>query len=229
MPSVEIRRGAPVRSLRTEGSGFAVELEAGHLAADAVIVATPSGAAASILRPLAPEVSTALASIAHASSAVVNLLFPRGSVELPGAGSGILIPTSERMTLSGCTWFSSKWPQHAAPDGSITIRCFVGRGRRDPALELADRDLEGVVLQDLARVLPVTAQPEATHVARWDGGMPIYTVGHLDRVAWIEKELSKIPRLALAGSSYRGSGIPDCIAQADRAVSIVARSTAALG
>lgn len=125
------------------------------------------------------------------------------------------------MTLTGCTWFSTKWPHHAAPSGRITIRCFVGRGRRHPALELADRDLTGVVLQDLARVLPVNAEPEAAHVMRWDDGMPVYTVGHLDRVARIEAALSAIPSIAVAGASYRGSGIPDCIAQAERAVSIV--------
>ena len=41
--------------------------------------------------------------------------------------------------------------------------------------------------------------------------MPQYEVGHLDRVDEIEKELSKLPGLTLAGNAYRGAGIPDCI------------------
>ncbi len=41
--------------------------------------------------------------------------------------------------------------------------------------------------------------------------MPQYEVGHLDRVNEIENEVSKLPGLTLAGNSYRGAGIPDCI------------------
>jgi oxygen-dependent protoporphyrinogen oxidase len=36
-------------------------------------------------------------------------------------------------------------------------------------------------------------------------------VGHLDRLAEIERRLATLPGLLLAGGSYRGVGIPDCI------------------
>ena len=41
--------------------------------------------------------------------------------------------------------------------------------------------------------------------------MPQYNVGHLDRVERIETRLKRFPTLALAGKSYRGVGIADCI------------------
>jgi oxygen-dependent protoporphyrinogen oxidase len=41
--------------------------------------------------------------------------------------------------------------------------------------------------------------------------MPQYEVGHLDRVASIEKSVGELPALTLAGNAYRGAGIPDCI------------------
>jgi oxygen-dependent protoporphyrinogen oxidase len=47
--------------------------------------------------------------------------------------------------------------------------------------------------------------------------MPQYEVGHLDRIAEIESEVSKLPGLALAGNSYRGAGIPDCIRSGETA------------
>jgi oxygen-dependent protoporphyrinogen oxidase len=39
--------------------------------------------------------------------------------------------------------------------------------------------------------------------------MPQYHVGHLDRVAAIEDSVRRWPGLHLAGSAYRGVGIPD--------------------
>jgi len=41
--------------------------------------------------------------------------------------------------------------------------------------------------------------------------MPQYEIGHLDRVAETENDLGHFPGLTLAGNSYRGAGIPDCI------------------
>jgi oxygen-dependent protoporphyrinogen oxidase len=39
-------------------------------------------------------------------------------------------------------------------------------------------------------------------------------VGHLDRVAEMEKLANQIGALYLTGSAFRGSGVPDCVKQA---------------
>ena len=217
IPSVDVRRGHPVASIGSAGGGFVVSARDETVHADGVIVTAPAHVAGPMLRSLSAAAADELSGIGHASSAVVNLLFPPGAVELPAEGTGILIPSSERMTISGCTWFSRKWPHLAAEDGRMTVRCFVGRGPREPALDLSDRDLTGVVAQELATILLVGAEPLISKTTRWEAGLPRYTVGHLDRVKRIEEELSGLPRLRLAGASLRGSGIPDCIAQAERA------------
>jgi oxygen-dependent protoporphyrinogen oxidase len=49
--------------------------------------------------------------------------------------------------------------------------------------------------------------------------MPQYTLGHLDRVALIEDRCAKIPGFVIAGGSYRGVGVPNCIESGERAVS----------
>lgn len=41
--------------------------------------------------------------------------------------------------------------------------------------------------------------------------MAQYEVGHLERVAEIERLRAGLPGLALAGNAYRGIGVPDCI------------------
>ena len=47
--------------------------------------------------------------------------------------------------------------------------------------------------------------------------MPQYEVGHLDRVNEIETLVKELPGLTLAGNSYRGAGIPDCIRSGEAA------------
>ena len=214
----DIRLGSSALSLIPSPTGVAVETDAETLDCAGVVIATPSHRAAALVAPWAPQAAWHLDQIPHTSSAVVNFVFPTGAAQTPGRGSGVLVPSSEGMTISGCTWFSSKWPALASPERAVTIRCFVGRGRRDPALDLDDRDLSGVVLTELAHVAAIGANPIHTLVTRWDEGMPVYRVGHLERVARIEELLSAQPRVVLAGADYRGAGIPDCIAQADRAV-----------
>jgi oxygen-dependent protoporphyrinogen oxidase len=42
--------------------------------------------------------------------------------------------------------------------------------------------------------------------------MPQYHLGHLDRVARIERAAAAVGGIALAGAAYRGVGIPQVIA-----------------
>src|SRR2546426_3734034 len=58
--------------------------------------------------------------------------------------------------------------------------------------------------------------------------MPQYAVGHLDRGAAIEARMAALPALALAGTAYRGVGVPDCVrsGEADADGVLAATSTA---
>ena len=53
--------------------------------------------------------------------------------------------------------------------------------------------------------------------------MPQYEVGHLDRVAAIERSLAvRTPGVLVTGSAFRGVGIADCVRQAKHTASLVA-------
>jgi oxygen-dependent protoporphyrinogen oxidase len=54
-------------------------------------------------------------------------------------------------------------------------------------------------------------KPLLARVTAWPNALPQYNVGHLDRITQIEAAVARIPGLALAGASYKGVGIPDCI------------------
>jgi protoporphyrinogen/coproporphyrinogen III oxidase len=213
---VAIEREHSVRSVVADHASYVVGSASGEIRTDGIVLSVPSHAAARLVEGLSHEAALGLGRIRHAASAVINLVFPQGAVAAPPDGSGVLIPSSEAMTLTGCSWFSNKWPALTAP-GRQTVRCFIGRGAHDPALDLPDRDLVGVVLEELRQVVDVSGEPIATHVTRWDAGLPIYEVGHLERVAAIERSLAHHPRVQLAEASLRGSGIPDCISQAEGA------------
>jgi oxygen-dependent protoporphyrinogen oxidase len=59
-------------------------------------------------------------------------------------------------------------------------------------------------------------------VTRWGGGLPQYTVGHLDRVARIRAAVAGQPGLAVCGAAYDGIGIPACVATAQAAAGQIA-------
>jgi protoporphyrinogen/coproporphyrinogen III oxidase len=66
-------------------------------------------------------------------------------------------------------------------------------------------------------------------VTRWGGGLPQYSVGHLDRVARIRASVAAQPGLAVCGAAYDGLGIPACIATARTAADQVLKHLANRG
>jgi len=99
----------------------------------------------------------------------------------------------------------------------VLLRCFVGRDGAQAALTMGDDDLTAAVVDELRPLLGITGAPALRRVFRWQDAMPQYEVGHLDRLATMQAALEATPGLILAGSPYRGVGLPDCIAQGTHA------------
>lgn len=213
----EIFTGTEARRLRPSGGSYEIELKGGStIPADGILLALPAGSASGLLAELAPAAAEELAKIRHAPVAVVSLAFQAGALKLPGGSSGVLVPSRHVRTISAATWWSEKWP-HTRRGDEVVVRCFVSRADRHPALDLSDEGVAGAAAQDLEHILGRDAEPIASKVTRWDGGLPRYEVGHLERIDRIEEAMRSEPRIALAGADYRGPGIPDCIRQASRA------------
>ena len=122
---------------------------------------------------------------------------------------GILSPIVEGRPLLAVTLSSSKWPDRA-PEDRVLFRGFVGGPRNQHLLEMDDAALVETVRAQIVDLLGMSpdAQPVFASVYRWNGGMPQYTLGHLDRVDEIERRSAGIPGLALAGGAFRGVGVP---------------------
>jgi len=212
-----IRTGASAREISPVDGGYEVRLDGGErIAAGAVIVATPAGAAADLLEPLAPDLASELREIAYVSTATVSLAYPDGAVRRPLDGHGFVLPRAEGSPIVGCTITSTKFP-HRAPAGWTLVRAFVGRAGQPDALRMDDAEIVGLARLELARSLGIEADPAWTRVFRWPQAIPQYNVGHLARVERIASRVAALPGLELAGHPYRGIGIPDCIASGQSA------------
>lgn len=179
--------------------------------ARAVVVATPAWAAAAMFRSLDRPLASLCADIPYASTGTVVFGLKRDQVAHPLNGTGFVVPRAERRLLMAGTWVSSKWPNRA-PDGYVLLRGFVG-GARDPhALDRSDDALAAAVFEELRELLGISGEPSLVRVFRWPRATPQYVVGHLARVRRIEERLQSLPGVFVTGSGYRGTGIPDCVA-----------------
>jgi oxygen-dependent protoporphyrinogen oxidase len=179
------------------------------------ILAVPAHAAARSIAPLDADAAALAAQVPYVSTVSVALAWRREHVPHALDGTGFVVARRySDARITACTWVSSKW-EARAPDGCVLLRAFVG-GAQDPeAVDLADDDLAGLVRRDLRGILGITAAPSLTRVYRWRQAGAQHLVGHLDRVAEIERRLAP-HGVFVAGSGFRATGIPDCVADGRR-------------
>jgi oxygen-dependent protoporphyrinogen oxidase len=93
----------------------------------------------------------------------------------------------------------------------VLLRGFVG-GVHDPAIvDQNDATIGSAVFDELRGMLQITGEPRLTRVYRWRRASAQHEVGHLERMAEIDRRLSAYPGLYVTGSGFRGTGIPDCV------------------
>ncbi|MFD5411139.1 protoporphyrinogen oxidase [Streptomyces nojiriensis] len=219
----------PVREVVRTAGGWRVVAGAEAIEADAVILATPAGAAARLLDGLAPAAAAELRGVEYASMALITMAFRRSDLPAAvsgGGASGFLVPPVDGRTIKASTFSSNKWAWAGADPDLFLLRTSVGRYADESDLQREDGELVDVSLADLGEAVGLAARPVASTVTRWDGGLPQYPVGHLDRVARIRGAVAALPGLAVCGAVYDGVGIPACIASAGKAADAV---IAALG
>jgi oxygen-dependent protoporphyrinogen oxidase len=186
-----------------------------HLDADAVILALPGRPASRLLAADSPDAAAALDEIGYASMAVVTLAYPQTAFPRPPEGSGYLVPAVDGRAVKAVTFSTVKWPHlQAAGRPVVIVRCSVGRVGEEALLQRDDAELTAIAGGDLAAATGVRGDPVDTRLTRWGGGLPQYTVGHLERIARIRAGVGAQPGLAVCGAAYDGIGIPACIASA---------------
>ena len=193
----------------TAARPYHVRLDDGEaLEADAVIMTAPAFAGADLVAPFQPALAAALRAIRYVTTGTISLAYRHADVGRPLDGFGLVIPRGEGRRLNALTMTSSKFAARA-PKGYALLRAFVGGSRTPDVVELDDAALLALVRAELRDILGIEDAPLWSRIYRWPLANPQYDVGHLERVDALERLLP--PGLHLAGSAYRGVGIPDCV------------------
>ena len=206
-----LRLSTPLRGLELRGQEWlALKEGGGSEPYDHVIVATPAYVAAALLRGTEQRVSAILDQVPYSSSVTVALGYDAGQFKREPEGFGFLVPWSEKKRMRACTYVHNKFPHRAPPDKRL-LRVFLGGTRDKEAVSLSDTEILATVARELKEIIGLDAEPRFTRIYRWNRAMAQYSVGHLDRVAAIERMRRELPGLSLAGNAYKGIGVPDCV------------------
>ncbi len=193
---------------------YVVSLDDGSkLVSDAVILAIPAYMAAKLLHGLAPSATPLLNGIRYVSTGTISLGYRTADVNHPLDGFGVVIPRTEARHINAITWTSTKFHERA-PQDHILLRAFFGGSRTPHMMHKTDDELLSLVLGELAAIMGLDAAPLFHKIFLYFDANPQYDVGHLERVAAIERALP--PGVYVTGSPYRGIGIPDCVLQAQQ-------------
>jgi oxygen-dependent protoporphyrinogen oxidase len=205
-----VRRGAAVRALWQEGGGWRVAVagDAEPMPADGIILAAEPWAAAQLLQPIDVEAAADLAGIACPPIAVVGLGYTVDDAARVPRGFGALVARGEGIRALGTLWDSHLYPGRS-PRGHLLIRAMFG-GAVDPdAGRLDESELIALATGELARLFGITAAPRFVQVVRWPRAIPQYELGHLARVARIERAVARQPGLFITGNGLHGVAFGD--------------------
>jgi protoporphyrinogen/coproporphyrinogen III oxidase len=204
-----------------------------ELSFDAVVVATPAATTARLLHPVDSRIGQLLPQ-QSSSAIVVALGFAANqarAMRIPH-GFGFLVPHHDlhadhvgdvegeladepggdaaQQALLACTFLDQKFP-HTAPDGAILLRAFFGGPMALKLLKHHDATLIRLARTQLERYLGKLPEPSVALARRWPNSLPLYEVGHADRMAELDSRIAKLPDVRLIGNAYRGVGLPDLI------------------
>jgi len=189
---------------------------------DAVVMATPVSAVKDLLSeptdlqesvPEVPSARTTVVNLAYPNSAVSRSLDAHGYLNGHGIGDGV----------SACTWSSAKF-EHRAPPNQVLLRCFIRvapDAATDGGLE-SPKEVVAIAKDELAGSLAITDAPMQTWVHSWS--VPVYRVGHTQRISDLRARLTEFPGLHLAGAAYDGASIEAVIRSGMRAARAIHNS-----
>jgi len=217
----KLLKNTAVKKIESEGDHY--QLTTNHhstIQIQEILLTIPSQQAAEMLKNLAPSVQPPLQDIHFATSVIVTLAYERSQIDHSLDATGFLIPGSENTQLSACTWSSEKWPGRA-PQGYATFRCFFSNIGNQELEAYDEQSWTRLADEELKKILSINAEPSKSWHHVWKDAQPQYKMGHLHTIQQIENHLRSLPGLHLAGSSYRGVGIPDCVKQAREMVDAI--------
>ncbi len=221
-----IRLETSAVALAPKAAGWQITTNGGDtFQADAVLLAIPAAAAASLVAPLCPDAGEMLDSFPAVSSVSVSLAVPASAVPHGLDGSGFI--SEGRLEDEGfraCSFASGKFPGRA-PQGFVLLRAFFRPGRGFP-FNAPDARWVDLAMQAVSPALGLRGQPVHAWVARWPDALPRYAPDHDARVRAVTELWHCEAPVLLAGAAYRPAGIAGAIESARAAARSLLAATA---
>lgn len=212
----------PVVSIGKESELFKIRFADGTTESSRfVVIATPSYEAAKMTSGLSQQLAQSLGKISYAPIAVVCSGYRSEQIKNSVDGFGFLVPQKEKRQILGSIWTSSIFANRA-PAGMVQFRTMVGGDGFHESIDLTDDQLLAAVSRDLGQIMNIEGDPAVVKMYRWRNGIPQYHVGHRKVLDSIEKEISAIGGIHIAGNAYYGIGLNDCIKQSHRVAQAIA-------
>jgi oxygen-dependent protoporphyrinogen oxidase len=208
-----------VRILAGAGRGPAYEVTVGAnggeeiIAADRLILATPTQQVAALLRGVDGQFEGLLEKIEYVPMAVVSLGYPRSAVRHALEGFGFLVPRSSGLRILGTVWNSSLFPNRA-PEGHVLVTSFVGGALDRQVSDMSEAQLADTVHRELAGLLGISQAPAFSNAEIWPQAIPQYNLGHAERIVRLAELQAKYPGLHLVGNYLHGPAWGACIEEA---------------
>lgn len=210
--NVTTRTNASISAIRQDSEGhWTVDGSGFSLKAKQLVVTTPLHIHGQIPfeKQLAQDLE-ALPKIDHPPLSTLVLGYDREKVGHPLDGFGVLIPRLEKRFSLGCIFSSTLFPNRA-PEGKVSLMCFIGGVQQPENGELPTAKLVEETVRDLTPLLDLKGDPEFHSHAFWPLAIPQYNVGHGVFLKGLEDLEKRYPGLHLRGNFRGGPGLNDCI------------------
>ncbi len=212
LTDVEIIKGVATTNVAKQGDHFICSFDNHEdITADFVVLSTPHAVTSNILEDEAVEKE--LNTIHNASIITIYVGFNIPDDNLPADGTGYIVSENSDVICNACTWTSRKW-KHTSKSGNLLVRMFYKNTNPlfNKLQKLSEEELTAIALDDIKKSLNVEGEPATVNITKWNDLMPVYGMGHADIVKSLNQQLEeKYPNLILAGCSYYGVGIGNCI------------------
>ncbi|NOU94215.1 protoporphyrinogen oxidase [Paenibacillus sp. LMG 31456] len=212
LTDVDIYKGVQAEKIEKRQDRYIVSLSnKEELEANFIVLSTLHPVAQQLLRD--ERLDEDFNQLKNSSLISIYLGYDIPDSELPKDGTGFIVSEGSDLNCNACTWTSRKW-DHTSEQKQLLVRLFYKSTCRDyeNLQQMTEEELMLVARKDMEDSLGITVMPVSFEVTKWHETMPNYHLKHPHIVKSLENKLAEsYPDVILAGCSYYGVGIPDCI------------------
>ncbi|RPA94850.1 Protoporphyrinogen oxidase [Choiromyces venosus 120613-1] len=216
-PNVTIKTGAKLDNIdyvKTQGLPINITEGTNKAASYSHVISTLFAPSLNSLLPT-PLQSPSLASVQAVTVLVVNLYYRTPNL-LPVQGFGYLIPRSVPDSENPEKALGVIFDSDTTPSPGTKVTVMMGGHYWQGRTSYPDQhEAVKMAITLLQRHLRITETPALTNVTLQKDCIPQYTVGHDERMETAHEDLIGFNgRLSVAGNSYSGVGLNDCVRSA---------------